>query len=176
MGVGWRPRTGGPSGGRPRWRRGPCGPEAPTRRCPLLPPPASHAAMCARSGAVRARGRARPAGQSEPSAAAACPPPPRCALRPPRRRLQPPPPPLPPPWPGAVPTLRCGVLRSLALRLLPPPGAARAVQVTALPRKQEAERWAPGFPGPLPAPSAARAGPRTQDAPPRGTVRTAGRP
>lgn len=80
------------------------------------------------------------------------------------------------PWPGAVAPLRCGVLRSLALRLLPPPGAARAVQVTALPRKREAERGAPGFPGPLPAPRAARAGPRTRDAPPRGTVRTAGRP
>lgn len=35
--------------------------------------------MCARSGAVRARVRAGPAGQSEPSAAAACPPPRRAA-------------------------------------------------------------------------------------------------
>lgn len=62
------------------------------------------------------------------------------------------------------------------MRLLPPPGAARAVQVTALPRKREAGRWAPGFPGPLPAPSAVRAGPRARDAPPRGTVRTGGSP
>ncbi|XP_077793561.1 uncharacterized protein LOC106999025 [Macaca mulatta] len=80
---------GGPSGGRPGWRRCPCGPASPTRRRPLLPPPASHAAMCVRSGAVRARVRAQPAGQSEPSAAAAvCPPPPRGALRPPRRRCR----------------------------------------------------------------------------------------
>lgn len=74
---------GAPSEGRPGWRRCPCGPAAPARRLPLLPPPASHAAMCARSGAVRAWVRARPAGQSEPSAAAACPPPRReapCSL------------------------------------------------------------------------------------------------
>lgn len=70
---------GAPSEGRPGWRRCPCGPAAPARRLPLLRPPASHAAMCARSGAVRARVRARPAGQSEPSAAAACPPPRRAA-------------------------------------------------------------------------------------------------
>lgn len=80
------------------------------------------------------------------------------------------------PQPAAGPPLRTAGLRSLGLRLLPPPGAARAVQVTALPRKREAERRAPGFPGLLPAPSAARAGPRARDAPPRGTVRTAGRP
>lgn len=84
QGGGWRPRTGGLNGGRPGWCRCPCGPAAPARRRPLLPPSASHAAMCARSSAVRARVRARPAGQSEPSAAAAGPPP-RCrALRPPR--------------------------------------------------------------------------------------------
>lgn len=147
----------------------PCGPAAPARRRPLLPPPASHAAMCARSGAVRARVRARPAGLSEPSAAAACLPPPRGALRPPRR---PPPPPLPP-----VPALRpAAARRSLGWRLLPPPGAARAVQVAALPRKREAERRAPGFQVPSPRPAPRGAGPRARDAPPRGTARTAGRP
>ncbi|XP_036705048.1 probable E3 ubiquitin-protein ligase DTX3 isoform X2 [Balaenoptera musculus] len=55
--------------------------------------------MCVRSGAVRARVRAPPAGQSEPSAAAACPPPRRaapCSLHAAARRPPPPPPLLPP--------------------------------------------------------------------------------
>lgn len=102
---GWRPRIWLSSGGRPGWRRRPCGPAAPARRRPLLPPPASHAAMCARSGAVRARVRAQPAGRSGPSAAAARPPPPpppppRCALlllRAARGALHPASPPLPSP-------------------------------------------------------------------------------
>lgn len=57
----------------------------------------SHAAMCVRSGAVRARVRAPPAWQSESSAAAACPPSRRAAPFSLHAAARRPPPPLPPP-------------------------------------------------------------------------------
>lgn len=150
----------------------PCGPgpapPAPPAAGPLTLPCASAAARCGPGCAPRRRGRASRAqlppallrGARRPSAST---PPPAA-----RRRLF-----LPPA--GCYPSsqLRRSA-NALGLRLLPPPGAARAVQVTALPRKREAEHRAPGFPRPLPAPSAARAGPRARDAPPRGTVPTAG--
>ena len=151
----------------------PCGPGP----APPAPPAAGLSRCHVRPQRRGAGPGARPAGGAEraerscrlPSSAA------RGALQPPRRR----PPPAAAaasssPQPGAVPPLSSAVQRPLGLRLLPPPGAARAVQVTALPRKREAEHRAPGFPRPLPAPSAARAGPRARDAPPRGTVPTAG--
>lgn len=128
---------------------------------------------CAPAAARCGRGCAPAVGAARTERSRGRPPPPRGALRPPRR-------PPPPPPRGRVPSLRgarSAGLRSLDLRLLPPPGAARAVQVIPLPRKREAERRAPGFPGLLPTPSAAGAGPTARDAPPRGTVRPwAGRP
>ena len=152
----------------------PCGPGP----APPAPPAAGLSRCHVRPQRRGAGPGARRAGWAEraerscrlPSSAA------RCALQSPRRRPPPPPPPLP--SPRRVPYLLSvpQLLGSLGLRLLPPPGAARAVQVTVLPRKREAERRAPGFPGLLPAPSAARAGPRARDAPPRGTVPTAVRP
>ncbi|CAD7675486.1 unnamed protein product [Nyctereutes procyonoides] len=184
-GGGWRPRTGGPSGGRRGWRRGPCGPAAPARRSrapglprsgsrapglprsrrrPLTLPCAPAAARCGPGDAPGRRGRA----------SRAPPPAPRRPL--PAARSPPPPPPPPGRAPEPSPPRRSAPARPPARRLRPPPGAARAVQVTALPRKREAERRAPGLPGPLPAPGAARADPRTRDAPPRGTVRTARSP
>lgn len=138
----------GSAGVAPRSMR-PCG-----RRRPLTRPCAPAAAWCGPG--------ARPAGLA-------------------RRGCRCPPPPPPP----APPALAAPAAPSAPL--LPPPrrrpararpatcASARcgsAAQVTALPRKRGAERRAPGFPGPLPAPSAARAGPRARDAPPRGTVPT----
>lgn len=143
---GWRPRIGGPNGGRPEWRLCPCGPAAPAPRRPPLTLPCAPAAAPSRPEYAASQPGERPE------------PPPACPSRPALRST----PPLPLAATAGAP------LR--APRLLPPPGVAPAVQVTALPRKREAERRAPGFPGLLPAPSAARAGPRARDAPPRGTV------
>ncbi|XP_047411747.1 atherin-like [Sciurus carolinensis] len=161
---GWRPRTGDPNGGRPGWRRCPCGPAAPAPPAP----PAARLSRCHVRPQQRGAGRVRPAAQAErsgPSAAAACPPPPPAPCSPPAAS--------PAGRRSSSPLGRCELAR---FATLPPPGAARAVQVTALPRKREAERRAPGFPGLLPALSATRAGPRARDAPPRGTVRTADHP
>lgn len=148
----------------------PCGPGP----APPAPPAAGLSRCHVRPQRRGAGPGARPAGGAERaerscrlSSSAA-----RGALQPPHRRRRR----LSLPRAGCCPRSPSAVQRSLGLRLLPAPGAARAVQVTALPRKLEAERRAPGFPRPLPAPSAARAGPRARDAPPRGTVPTAGRP
>lgn len=149
---GWRPRIGGPNGGRPEWRRCPCGPAAPAPRRPPLTLPCAPAAAPSRPECVASRPGERPE------------PPPVACLRRRAPRSTPPPPAV---AAGAPPC---------APRLLPPPGVAPPVQVTALPRKREAERRAPGFPGLLPAPSAARAGPRAPDAPPRGTAPIADHP
>lgn len=172
-GVGWRPRIGGPSARRPGWRGCPCGPAAPrpqpraarsARRRPLTLP----CAPAARGAGPSAR---RPARQSEPSAAAACPPPARCALHAARRRR------LFLPSAGAV---RCSSqLRRSAISGFATSASARCGSGGAGNRAApETGGGAPGawVPGPLPTPSAARAGPRAGDAPPRGTVRTAGRP
>ncbi|CAN0451029.1 unnamed protein product [Rangifer tarandus platyrhynchus] len=148
----------------------PCGPGP----APPAPPAAGLSRCHVRPQRRGAGPGARPAGGAERaerscrlSSSAA-----RGALQPPRRRRRR----LSLPQAGCCPRSPSAVQRSLGLRLLPAPGAARAVQVIALSRKLEAERRAPGFPRPLPAPSAARAGPRARDAPPRGTVPTAGRP
>lgn len=127
----------------------PCGPSP--------APPASHAAMCARRGAQPARVCGQPARRAARAAACRLPPPPCAALHAAasRSRCR-----RPTVRPETSASARCG----------------SAVQVTALPRKREAERRAPGFPGLLPAPSAARAGPRAPDAPPRGTAPIADHP
>lgn len=139
---------GGPNGGRPEWCRCPCGPAAPAPRRPPLTLPCAPAAAPSRPECAASRPGERPE-----------PPPAACLCRRAPRSTPPP----PAAAAGAPPR---------APRLLPPPGVAPPVQVTALPRKREAERRAPGFPGLLPALSAERAGPRARDAPPRGTVPT----
>lgn len=162
-----------PSEGGSGWRGSPCGPVAPrpqpgaacsSRRRPLTRPCAPAAARCGPG--------ARPAGGAE-RAERGCRLPPSAA----RRAAPSTPPAAASPARGRAPSLLpAAARRSLGLRPVPPPGAARAVQVAALPRKPEAERRAPGFQVPSPRPAPRGAGPRARDAPPRGTVRAAGRP
>lgn len=173
-GGGWRPWIGGPSEGRPARRGSPCGSAAPlprpgaarsSRRGPLKLPCAPAAARCGLGCAPGRRGRASLAQLPLAFLRRAA----RCALHAALRRL-------------FLPSAGCrpsSPLRRFAPARFATSASARCGSGGAGNRAApETGGGAPGawVPDPLPTPSAVRAGPRARDAPPRGTVRSAGRP